>query len=273
MDRKIDDVDFVVFDVETTGLQPKSGDRIIEIAAVRYKNGQTCDYFSSLINPQREISPAAFAVNHISQEMVDAAPLASSVLPEFLEFTGKSCLAGYNVMFDLGFLEEELKLLGRELSQDTPAMDVMRIARRAMPNIDRYGLSSVTQALGISIPQEHRALGDCQLTAAVLSRLISRLKNRGLDTFLQFYNLFGVNPRITEDINNQRIAAIQKAIDFGLQLKIRYYSSSGADVTERQVSPKEIRQEGKSVYMVGYCHLRKDERTFKLNAILNLEIN
>lgn len=273
MDKKIDDVDFVVFDVETTGLQPKSGDRIIEIAAIRYKNGQACDSFSSLINPQREISPAAFAVNHISQEMVNAAPLASSVLAGFLEFAGKSCLAGYNVMFDLGFLEEELKLLGRQLPQDTPAMDVMRIARRAMPNLDRYGLASVTQALGINIPQEHRALGDCQLTASVLGRLISRLKDKGLDTFLQFYNLFGVNPRITEDINNQRIAAIQKAIDFGLQLKIRYYSSSGAQVTERQVSPKEILQEGKAVYMVGYCHLRQDERTFKLNAILNLEIN
>ena len=93
------------------------------------------------------------------------------------------------------------------------------------------------------------------------------------NNFLQFYNLFGTNFSITQDLNNQRIAAIQRAIDLGVRLNIRYYSSSTTQVTERQVSPKEIRQEGNFNYMVGYCHLRRDERTFKIYAILNLEIN
>jgi len=75
MDKKIDDVDFVVFDVETTGLSPKDGDRIVEIGALRYKNGQALDSFSSLLNPQRPVSPGAFAVNRISQEMVKDACL------------------------------------------------------------------------------------------------------------------------------------------------------------------------------------------------------
>src|SRR3990167_4128835 len=92
MDKKIDDVDFVVFDVETTGLSPKDGDRIVEIGALRYKNGQAWDSFSSLLNPQRPVSPGAFAVNRISQEMLKDAPAASEVLPKFLEFAGKSCL-------------------------------------------------------------------------------------------------------------------------------------------------------------------------------------
>lgn len=273
MDKKIDDVDFVIFDVETTGLLPKAGDRIIEIAALRSKNGQIYDSFSSLINPQREISPSAFEVNHITQEMVNRAPLASEVLPKFLDFISDSCLAGYNVGFDLGFLENELRLLDKDISGELAVVDVMQMARRIIPNIDRYGLATVTRHLAINIPQEHRALSDCQLTAGVFSRLVSRLKDKGLDDFLQFYNLFGINPKITEDINSQRLSAIQKAIDFGLRLKIKYYSSSGAEVTERRVTPKEIRQEGKSTYVIGYCHLRKDERTFKLNAILNLEIN
>ncbi len=270
---KINDVDFVIFDVETTGLLPKSGDRIVEIAALRYKNGKSFDAFSSLINPQREISAGAFEVNRISQEMVKEAPVSAEVLPKFLDFIGNSCLAGYNVSFDLGFLENELKLLGVNLPEDTAAVDVMQMARRIIPDMDRYGLASVVRRLGINIPQEHRALSDCQLTAGVFNRLLSLLMEKGLDNFLQFYNLFGVNPKITEDINSQRLAAIQKAIDFGLKLKIKYYSSAGAQVTERQVSPKEIRREGKSTYIVGYCHLRKDERTFKLNAILDLEIN
>ena len=273
MDKKIDDADFVLFDVETTGLEPKAGDRIIEIAAVRYKNGKSYDSFSSLINPQREISAAAFEVNHITQEMADSAPFASEVLPKFLEFIGNGCLAGYNVGFDLGFLENELRPLGMALDSNKPIVDVLRMARRIIPNLDRYNLASVLKHLGIKSPQEHRALSDVELTAGVFSHLLSRLKSSGVDDFLQFYNLFGTNLKLTEALNNQRLSAIQRAIDLGVRLKIKYYSGSGREqVTEREVNPKEIRQLGNSKYLVGYCHLRKDERTFKINAILSLEI-
>ena len=278
MDRKLDDIDFVIFDVETTGLEPLCGDRIIEIAAIRYKNGNAgsglkpLPAFSSLINPQRKISPAAFEVNRISQEMVDAAPLAGEVLPKFMEFAGNGCLAGYNVSFDMGFLENELGILKRKVPDDTAVVDIIQMSRRLIPNLDKYGLAAISKHLGLGAPQEHRALSDVELTVGVFSHLLSRFKLKGLDSFLQFYNLFGVNPKITQEINNQHIAAIQRAIDLGLRLKIKYYSSSGARVTEREVSPKEIRQQGKSTYMVGYCHLRKDERTFKINAILKLEI-
>ncbi|OGX23703.1 MAG: hypothetical protein A3J51_06395 [Omnitrophica WOR_2 bacterium RIFCSPHIGHO2_02_FULL_45_21] len=271
--KKIDDIDFVLFDVETTGLQALGGDRIIEIAALHYKNGKTYDSFSSLINPRREISAAAYEVNHISQEMVDAAPPAQEVLPKFLEFIKGGCLAGYNVGFDLGFLENELMLLGKGLPADTAIVDVIRMARSLLPTADRYGLSAVSRYLGINIPQGlHRALSDVELTKDVFSRLISKLKTRGIDNFLQFYNLFGINLKLTEDINEQRLYSIQRAIDSEVRLNIRYYSSSTGEVTERQVTPGEIRQEGKFKYLVGYCHLRKDERTFKINAILNLEI-
>lgn len=272
MDKKIDDIDFAIFDVETTGLDPRSGDRMIEIAALRYKNGRSSDSFSSLINPQREISPAAFEVNHISQAMVEGAPFAAIVIPQFLKFIGNSCLAGYNVGFDIGFLENELKLLGENLVSDTAIVDIIRMARRVIPNVRSYSLANISRHIGINNPQVHRALSDVELTAGVFSHLIAKLKSKGIDNFLQFYNLFGLNLSLTEDINNQRLAAIQRAIDLGVRLKIKYYSSSGAEVTEREVSPKEIRPEGKSKYLIGYCHLRKDERTFKINAILNLEI-
>lgn len=273
MDKKIDDISFIIFDVETTGLEPKSGDRIIEIAALRYKGNKACDSFSCLVNPQRKISPAAFAVNHISQEMLDNAPLANEVLPRFMEYIGAdTCLAGYNVGFDIGFLENELQLLGRSLSSDTAVVDIIRMARRVIRNADSYSLANISKQLGIKAPQEHRALSDVELTAGVFGYLVSQLKAKGLDSFMAFYNLFGTNLRITEEINNQRIAAIQRAMDLGVRLKIKYCSGSGAEITEREVDPKEIRQEGKFRYLVGYCHLRKDERTFKINAILNVKI-
>lgn len=272
MDKKINETDFLIFDVETTGLNPKAGDRIIEIAAIRYRDGKKYDSFSSLINPQREISPAAYAVNHITQDMVDSAPLSLEVLPKFLDFIGKSCLCGYNVGFDIGFLENELKLEGRTLDNNTAIVDIIPMARRFLNNLNSYSLSNVSKYLGINAPQEHRALSDCEMTVEVFAQLLSRISSKGIEDFLQFYNLFGVNLKLTEDINNQRIAAIQRAIDLGVRLKIRYCSTSAGEVTEREVSPTEVRQEGKYKYLVGYCHLRKDERTFKINGILDLEI-
>ena len=270
--KRIDDIDFVIFDVETTGLQPKAGDRILEIAALRYKDGKVLSSFSSLVNPQRNISPGAFALNHISQEMVDSAPLSAEVLPKFLDFTGDSCLTGYNVDFDIGFLENELGLLGKNLLANTAIVDIICMARRVIRGNDSYSLANVSSYLGISMPQEHRALSDVELTAQVFGHLLTQLKRNGIDDFMQFYNLFGTNLSLTEELNSQRIAAIQQAIDLGVRLKIKYCSGSGAQVTEREVSPQEIRQEKNAFYLVGYCHLRKDERTFKVKAILDLEI-
>lgn len=273
MNKKINETDFVIFDVETTGLNPRAGDRIIEIAALRFRGTRSLETFSSLVNPQTTISQGAFEVNHITQEMVDNAPLASKVIPDFLNFLGKDyCFAGYNVGFDLGFLENEVKLLGKDLAEDTAAVDVLRMARSLIPNKDRYGLGAVASYLGVILPQEHRALKDVELTTEVFSRLLVKLEEKRIDNFLEFYNLFGFNLKVTEDINSQRIFAIQKAIDLGLSLNIRYCSTSAIEITERKVTPKEIRQLGKYKYMVGYCHLRKDERTFKINAILDLEV-
>jgi len=272
MDKRIDDVDFVIFDVETTGLNPQAGDRIVEIAAIRYKNGRSQGSFSSLVNPQREISPAAFEVNHISQEMVSRAPLAEEIIPKFLQFISGGCLAGYNVGFDLSFLENEIKLIGESKPVDIQVVDVLQMARRILPGVERYGLASISHHIGINTPQEHRALGDVELTAGVFSHLLGRIKEKGIENFLQFYNLFGFDTRFTQDLNNQHILAIQRAIDLGVRLRIKYYSSSTAEVTTREVEPKVIIEQGKRKYLVGFCRLRKDERTFKINAILNLEI-
>jgi len=111
MNKHIDEVEFTIFDTETTGLDPASGDRIVEIAAVRFKGSERIAAFESLVNPERQISPAAFAVNHISQEMVEGAPHFKEIAPKFLEFSEGSCLCSYNAGFDLAFLTNELKFI------------------------------------------------------------------------------------------------------------------------------------------------------------------
>src|ERR1700743_60170 len=107
--------EFVIFDVETTGLSHLDGDRIVEIAAVKVKSGQVVDKFYSLVNPKRSMPSQATLVNNITDEMLISAPVAADVLPQMIHFIGGACVAGHNVKFDLNFLCYELSMIGRRL--------------------------------------------------------------------------------------------------------------------------------------------------------------
>lgn len=269
---KIEEMEFVIFDTETTGLEPEAGDRIVEIAALRLKGDKRIAAFQSLVNPGRPISPAAYAVNKITQEMLDTAPPIEAVIPEFLKFIQNSCLCSYNAGFDLKFLNNELKLIGRPPLTGIAVVDILKMARRLLPGLERYALWFVADKLGIKIQQEHRASSDVELTLGVFNKLKAILSVKGIADFANFNGLFGFNTDSLKDTNNQKLARIQEAIDLKMKLKIKYLSSSGAEVSEREVIPKEIKQENKSNYLVGYCCLRRDERTFRVDGILHLEI-
>ncbi|MFA4842491.1 MAG: exonuclease domain-containing protein [Candidatus Omnitrophota bacterium] len=271
MDRIIDEVEFTLFDTETTGLEPKSGDRIVEIAALRFKAAERIASFQSLVNPGRPISEAAFNVNHISQEMLKGAPSIDLVMPGFLEFIKGSCLLSYNAVFDLEFLNNELKMLNLPALTDVVVMDILKMARRGLPNLERYALWFVAQYLGLGAKQEHRAFSDVELSFGVYQRLKQALTNKGITHFTHFASLFGIKSAFLENIINQKIAEIQEAINLQVKLKIKYVSSSGA-VTEREIMPKQIRQENKYFYLVAHCCLRDEERTFRIDGILHLEI-
>jgi DNA polymerase III epsilon subunit family exonuclease len=271
MPENLEEIEFTIFDTETTGLEPQSGDRVVEIAGLRFRGSEKIATFQSLVNPGRQISEAAFAVNRISQEMLDSAPRIEEVMPKFLDFIGETALLSYNAGFDLEFLNHELKLLRQPPLEKRMVLDILKMARRALPDLERYALWFVAQHLGLAPKQEHRALADVELTFAVFNKLKSALVKKGLTDFTHFAGLFGLTSHFLENLRNQKIAAIQEAIDLGVKLKIKYISNSGA-ITEREVSPKEIRQENKYHYLVGYCALRKDERTFRIDGILHLEI-
>lgn len=272
MPRDIEEIEFTVFDTETTGLDPAYGDRIVEIAAIRLKNSRQLAKFETLVNPGRQVSEAAFRVNHITDEMLRDAPGMAAVMPEFLDFIKGSCLCSYNATFDLGFLNKELQLLGRGHLEGISVVDLLKMARRLIPGLERYSLSFVTEKLGIKFEQKHRALSDVELSLKLFTKLTDMLKAKGIEDFLNFTSLFSVNGHFLGNIINQRISEIQEAIDLGVRLKIRYLASSSAQVTERQVIPKEIRQDKGRSYLVGYCCLRKEERAFRLDNILQMEI-
>lgn len=272
MHNSIDDIEVTLFDTETTGLDPASGDRIVELAAIRFKGNERKAHFQSFINPGRRISEAAFAVNHITQEMIEGAPAREAVLPRFLEFVTGSMLLSYNAGFDLEFLNYELKLIGRQFPDDIKVLDVLKMARRTLPGLERHALWFVVQSLGIQVQQKHRAMEDVELTLSVFYRLKEKLRAKGVTDVLHFVHLFAVNPGFLRDLNAQKLAQIQEAINSGARLRLTYLSSSGAELTKREVIPKEIKLENNQPYLVGFCFLRNDERTFRVDGILHLEL-
>ncbi len=188
----IRNTEFVIFDVETTGLSAQDGDRIVEIAAMKIKKGIAVDKFYSLINPQRTIPEQATRVNNITEEMVAQAPTAKEILPQMVSFISGACVAGHNVRFDLGFLCYELALMGRKLNEGTPAVDTLKMAKDLLPYLSNYKLSYLARSLGLVVSGTHRAMADVELTAQVLMRMMEMAADQNLDNVPKFLAQFSV---------------------------------------------------------------------------------
>jgi len=184
--------EFVIFDVETTGLSPVDGDRIVEIAAVKIKGAVVVDKFYSLVNPKRSMPSHATMVNNITEEMLVDAPVAADVLPPMINFIGGACVAGHNVRFDLNFLCYELALIGRRLNDQTPAVDTLKMARDLLPYLSNHKLAYLARSLGVVVDQTHRAMADVEITVAVFLRLMEMAGDKDLHQVAVFLNQFGV---------------------------------------------------------------------------------
>ncbi|MDP2927261.1 MAG: exonuclease domain-containing protein [Candidatus Omnitrophota bacterium] len=272
MTEDIDEVEFTIFDTETTGLNPVSGDRIVELAGLRVKGKERIAEFDALVNPGRGISPEAFAVNKITPEMLKNAPGIETVMPKFLDFIQGSCLCSYNAEFDLSFLNHELKLMGQAAITDIAVFDVLTMAKRLLPGLARYALWFVAGKLEVKLTQIHRAFSDVEMTWEVFNKLKIICQQKGITGFTNFSNLFAFNPALLESSNLEKTILIQKCIQAKGTLKLCYISSQSGQVSWREVIPRQIKQDNKYGYLIGYCCLKKEQRTFRLDNILSFEI-
>jgi DNA polymerase III epsilon subunit family exonuclease len=274
MTENIDEIEFTIFDTETTGLNSAAGDRIVELAGLRLKGQQRLAEFDTLVNPYREISPGAFAVNKITPQMLQDALGIEMVMPRFLEFIRGSCLCSYNAEFDLSFLNNELRILGQPELSGVVVFDALTMARKLLPGLARYALWFVAQTLEIKLTQIHRASSDVELTWEVFKRLRIIAEQKGITGYTNFFNLFAFNPNLPGgSANLEKTALIQRCIQAKGILKMRYISIRDGKVSQRQVMPQEIRQDNKYRYLVGYCCLKKEQRIFRLDNILSCEIS
>lgn len=162
-----------IFDIETTGLDPLKGHRIIEIAGVRVEGGKILDeHFVTFVNPEREIPWDARQVNKISDDDVKNAPTIDAVLPQFLEFAKGSTLVAHNAQFDYGFLETEKQFCWGFV--DLPeCLCTMMLSRNLYPSEFRHSLDILCRRFNLEMPEaRHRALADALLTAQALEKML-----------------------------------------------------------------------------------------------------
>lgn len=174
--------DYVVFDLETTGISWKH-DEVVEISAIMVKNHKVISKFTTLVNPGRAIPYHASQVNGITDDMVKDAPVFETALTDFLEYVGDDVLVGHNIhAFDMKFIYRDCKrYFGKVPENDY--IDTLKLARDCLSQLAHHKLTDLAGHYGISIQGAHRALNDCRMNQAVyeclgkeLGKNLSRMK-------------------------------------------------------------------------------------------------
>jgi DNA polymerase-3 subunit alpha (Gram-positive type) len=171
--------DFVVFDLETTGLSPKKN-KIIEIGAVKVQEGKITERFSTFVNPQVPIPFEIEELTGIRDDMVMNAPTIEEILPEFLEFCRGCVMVAHNAEFDMSFIQKNCEDL--HLPCAFTVADTVALARFLLPQLNRFKLDTVAKAVGVSLENHHRAVDDAACTAEIFVKFIGMLESRRIYT-------------------------------------------------------------------------------------------
>jgi DNA polymerase III subunit epsilon len=251
-------------DVETTGLSPWFGDRICEIAILRCRDGETLASFDTLVNPERSISPGAARVNGLTDEDLVDAPLFAGIAAQVKPLLEQAIIVCHNAPFDLGFVSSEFNRLGWKFPT-VEMIDTLQLAR-AYFNFDSNSLQAIADHYSIDRMDAHRALADVLTTREVLEHFLIKLKSLPLEALSDVYTPPGTAPTHLD-----LPPLIQEACSGKRRLFIRYVDKKGSQ-TERWITPKQILVMNDYLYVAAHCHLRDEDRYFRLDRIAEMKL-
>ena len=246
-DKKIDEEEFVVFDIETTGLNSHTN-KIIEIGAVKIKAGRIIDRYSQLINPGISIPYHITEITSITNEQVANQPKIDEVIGKFVEFIGDAVLVAHNAPFDMGFIKRDIKgYLNIDL--ESSVIDTLQMARDLFPDFKKYGLGDLNKALGLALEKHHRAVDDSQATANMFIIFLEKYKEKGIEYLKDINKGFEVNVKkqslknIMVQVKNQDgLKNMYKLVSEG---HIKYFGNKKARI------PKSVLKENREGLIVG----------------------
>jgi DNA polymerase III subunit epsilon len=270
--QSLHDTPLAFLDVETTGASADFGHRVIELGIVRMERGQKVAEYQQLYDPQRRVSPGVTALTGISQQMVDGQPTFAEHLAWVLQLLEGAVVLGHNVRFDLSFLRKEFRRSGREMIQvlgDVPVLDTVRIARRRFGR-GGNGLQALAPRLGIIPTCAHRALADAQTTALVFERLMEPVGGWAMclcDAIREQGGPMGLLPANPRE--SLLPLELEEALEQRRPVQMEYLDARQTR-TLRIVQPLHVRRSNGQLLLVAHCHLRGEQRTFKLERVVQL---
>lgn len=190
------DSEYVVFDIETTGLS-SSQDKIIEIGAVKVSGNKIVDTYSTFVNPEVQLSEKITKLTSITDDMLVDAPKIDSVLPEFLNFVGNSVLVAHNANFDVGFIRQNASDMNIEVKNTV--LDTLELSRTLFPQLSKHKLDVVAKHLDVSLENHHRAVDDAGATAEIFIKCVDILEQKGLT------NIDEINILASESIDVKKL--------------------------------------------------------------------
>ena len=176
---------YVAFDLETTGLSSRK-DKIIEIGAVLMQNGQELDRFQTFVDPGIKLNKETVDLTGITDDMLRGAPKLEEVFPKFLEFVGDKVLVAHNADFDTGFIRAACDALG--YPYNLTSADTLVLSQNLMPDLGRFKLDIVANALSLPEFNHHRAADDAVTCGLIMGKLLEKLEQMDIHT------LQGINP-------------------------------------------------------------------------------
>jgi DNA polymerase III epsilon subunit family exonuclease len=258
---------FAFLDLETTGLSPWFGDRICEVGIVLTQGRRIKEQYQMLVNPERPLSPGAASTNGLSDEqLAHARPFAeiADVVAKWL--TGKVVVC-HNAQFDIQFLDSEFRRLHREI-QIPNLIDTLMLARQNY-QLPSYSLLSIAEAFQIPVKISHRALDDAHTARSIFFAMmdgLKEIKRPVLDDYIGIYS----SPAWPND-GIQLPTELGEAIYSQKKLFIRYIDGEGEE-TQRWITPKQVTGLSDYVYLLAHCHMRNAERSFRLDRIVEVQV-
>ncbi|HXX36297.1 MAG TPA: 3'-5' exonuclease [Thermodesulfobacteriota bacterium] len=205
--KPITETEFVVFDIETTGLNARGGDRIICISAVRLREGRIdlSDAFHEIINPNRDIPPTSAVIHEILPRMVNGKPTIEKVLPDFIKYIGISVLVAHHGWLDMSFLNREMaRLYGipiQNIVLDTAVLDQALLAKKAPASMTdatkiNSTLDAVAERYHVAVEELHSSFWDALATAQIFQQMIKAFQGLGILSLKDFLKLAHTPPSL-----------------------------------------------------------------------------
>jgi DNA polymerase III epsilon subunit family exonuclease len=265
----IDQIPFTFLDCETTGLSPRYGDKICEIALLKVRGWEVQESYQTLVNPGRPISPGAMAVNGITDAVVQDAPSFSEIAEKLIRIIGDSVIVAHNAKFDLSFLSAQFQNARVPLF-DNVVIDTLIFARRYY-HFPSNSLGNICTFLNFSVKDEHRAMGDVVLTRMVFEKFLTDFKERGIATLEEVISLQGGPVVLQRDGEISLPPLLDEALRSRSKVRINYISANRRE-SIRVIEPLEVTSLGDYLYLLAFCYLRQEKRTFRLDRVISLQM-